>query len=85
MNHRDRNAGSFIGYAGSFSVPTGIFVLIFKLFQLILFCSTSSDNINQSIFTDLIRNTRHFRGDFVMWLEIILIFPFFVFRKMEMF
>ena len=26
-----------------------------------------------------------FRGDFVMWLEIILIFPFFVFRKTEMF
>ena len=36
-------------------------------------------------FTDLIRKPRPFRGDFVMWLEIILIFPFFVFRKMEMF
>jgi len=36
-------------------------------------------------FTDLIRKPRPFRGDFVMWLEIILIFPFFVFRKTEMF
>ena len=61
MNHGDRDAGSFIGYAGSFSVPVGIFVLIFKLFQLILFCSTSSDNINQSIFTRNSKCLCHFQ------------------------
>ena len=45
--------------------------------------SAQTDDIQR--FTDLIRKPRPFRGDFVMWLEIILIFPFFVFRKTEMF
>lgn len=45
--------------------------------------SAQTDDIQR--FTDLIRKPRPFRGDFVMWLEIILIFPFFVFRKAEMF
>lgn len=45
--------------------------------------SVQTDDIQR--FTDLIRKPRPFRGDFVMWLEIILIFPFFVSRKTEMF
>ena len=43
------------------------------------------DGNKKGIFTNLIRKPRPFRGDLVMWLEIILIFPFFVFRKTEMF
>ena len=79
---------SSIYYVNGLLVPTQIVVtnqLNSQNHESLKVLSKSAQTDDIQRFTDLIRKPRPFRGDFVMWLEIILIFPFFVFRKTEMF